>query len=91
MDIVLRRRQSDRNHDFRRRAMSTDLRNSLYLWAGSIAFFGLFWANSHFAFFHLSKTWSDTLITAVGLVSLGRLIWAAWRRRASRTNNPDQS
>jgi len=72
--------------------MSTDLRNSIYLWSVSIVCFALFWAGSQLDAFHgLSKTWIGPLAGVLGLINLGRFIWGLSRRRASDPNNPNRS
>ncbi len=70
--------------------MSTDLRNSIYLWSASIVCVALFWAGSQLDAFHgLSKTWTAPLAAVLGLINLGRFIWGLWSRRASNPNNPN--
>lgn len=72
--------------------MSTDLRNSIYLWGVSIVCLALFWAGSQLEAFHgISKTWVGSLAVVLGIFNLGRFIWGLWRRRASSPNSPNHS
>ncbi|WP_176592004.1 hypothetical protein [Sphingobium sp. EM0848] len=67
--------------------MSEDARNSINLWLGGLAFFGLFWAGLHFRALEWIPNW--LLWPLVGLAALGnltRLAWGLWKRHASITN-----
>lgn len=69
--------------------MSTDLRNSLNLWIGGLAFFGLFWAGLHFDVFKgVSDPWLWPLIGVVTFINLSWSLWGLWRRRTARVDNP---
>ena len=71
--------------------MSTDLRNSIYLWAGGLAFFGLFWAALHFKLFSgVSDTWLWPVLGIMPIVNLLLFLIGLWQRRASNPDNPNR-
>jgi hypothetical protein len=68
--------------------MSTDARNSIYLWVGGLAFFGLFWAGLHFDVFGgVSDTWLWPLLGIAAAFNLAQSAWGFWKRRASNPNS----
>ena len=70
--------------------MSEDARNSIYLWVGGLAFFGLFWAALHFEVFEgVSDTWLWPLLGIAAVFNLGHVALGFWKRRASNPNNPN--
>ncbi len=71
--------------------MSEDARNSIYLWAGGIAFALYFWAALKFPFLRfMPRGWADiwlnwvmpTLLLSYGLFLLGRLVWRLLAKRS---------
>jgi hypothetical protein len=68
--------------------MSEDVRNSIKLWAGGIAFMAIFWIGIRL---DLLQSLSDEvpagwLWLGMGILAvwnLGRIGWGFWRRRAS--------
>ena len=72
--------------------MSEDARNSISLWVGGLAFFGLFWAALHFdVITGVSDTWLWPVLGFVTLINLARTGWGLWKRRASNPRNPNRS
>ncbi|MFL6844253.1 MAG: hypothetical protein ACJ8ER_05165 [Allosphingosinicella sp.] len=70
--------------------MSADARNSIYLWCGGLAFFGLFWAGLHFDMVGgVSDSWFWRLLGVAILVNLAQFIRGLWKRRASSPDNPN--
>lgn len=67
--------------------MSEDARNSVYLWVGGMAFFGLFWACLHFdVLTGVSSTWIWRVLVIITLINLAQTGWGFLRRRASDLN-----
>lgn len=65
--------------------MSTDLRNSIYLWAGGLAFFGLFWALVHFDVLGwIPPTWHRPMLWVLLAFSAVHLLWEFWRWLSSK-------
>jgi len=72
--------------------MSEDARNSIYLWVGSLAFFGLFWASLHFDFpIGISDRWIWPLFGVIAIIDIGMTGWGLWKHRASSTDNSNKS
>ena len=72
--------------------MSTDLRNSIYLWVGAITFFGLFWAALHFdVLAGVPSTWIWWGLGTVSVVNFGQFLWGLWQRRASARKDPKRT
>lgn len=70
--------------------VSEDARNSIYLWVGGSAFFGLFWAGLHFDLLGgVSDTWLWPVLGGLTLINLAQTAWGFWNRRASNSGNPD--
>jgi hypothetical protein len=75
--------------------MTEDLRDSLKLWGGGIAFLGSFWLALHFDLLDgvTDKVPDNWWWLAVGLLSfanMARLGWGLWQRRASNPRNPNR-
>ncbi|MCP6172591.1 hypothetical protein NL400_26915, partial [Klebsiella pneumoniae] len=69
--------------------MSTDVRNSIGLWAGSIALFGVLWALWHFKWFDgISDGWFGSIAGLAGFVNLALFFHGLWQRRESNPDNP---
>ena len=69
--------------------MNTDLRNSINLWIGGLACFGLVLAGRFLGVFRgVSSTWLWTLIGLVSFINLSWSLWGLWKRRASSADNP---
>lgn len=65
--------------------MSTDLRNSIYLWIGGIAAFGLFWALSHFDVVGwVPASWHWPLIWIMIALGVLRMLWDLYRWSIAR-------
>lgn len=72
--------------------MSEDARNSIYLWAGGLAFFGLFWAALHFNWLEgVSDRWLWPFVGIVAAINMMQTVWGIWKRRASSPNNPNRN
>jgi hypothetical protein len=73
--------------------MTTDARNSIFLWVGGLVFFGVFWAALRFDVLsgHESALdpWLLPLLGAVGFINLAKLLWGLRKRRAANSGNPD--
>lgn len=70
--------------------MSTDARQSIYLWIGGLVFCGLFWAGLHFDVFGgVSNKWFWPLVGIVGVANLAQTAWGFWQRRAWNPDNPN--
>jgi hypothetical protein len=62
--------------------VSLDVRNSIYLWVGSIAFVLAFWAALRFDFLAgVSSDWIWRVLCIVAVINLGQFLWGLWRRR----------
>lgn len=71
--------------------MSPDLRNSIILWVGSIAFFGLGWLSLKFGVhLYIPDTWLWAIVGAVGFVNGVQFCVGLWKRRASKPKSPNQ-
>ena len=72
--------------------VSEDARNSIYLWIGGLAYFGVWWARLHYDVFKgVSDTW---LLPLLGIIMVTNLVHTAWgfsKRRASNSDNPNQN
>lgn len=70
--------------------MSTDLKNSILLWVGAIAFAGFFWAWLHFDISRFIPPippqvfWP--LLSAVAVLNILRGLWHFWRNRNTETS-----
>ena len=63
--------------------MSQDARNSIYLWAGGIAFALLFWLTLRIDLFEgVPIEWLQGALAIAGLVSLFRFARGLWSRRS---------
>ncbi|TXC68193.1 hypothetical protein FSZ31_10885 [Sphingorhabdus soli] len=72
--------------------MSEDGRNSVYLWIGSLALFGAFWASLHFNLFDgISDTWLWPIVMVLVAINVAQTIWGFWQRRASNPDNPNRN
>jgi len=72
--------------------LSKDARNSIYLWAGSLAFFGLFWAALHFDWLSgMPDRWLWLLVGIVAGINVAQAAWGFWKRRASRPDHPNRN
>lgn len=67
--------------------MSTDMRNSIRLWAGALALFGLFWAVLHFDLLSAASGFSPWWIA--GIAGLAQLLILVRGLRDRRATNPD--
>ena len=71
--------------------MTTDARNSIYLWVGGLAFFGLFWAVLHFELlWWVSDKWLWPTVGIILAVNLAQSFWGFWKRRASNARSTDR-
>jgi len=72
--------------------MSTDLRNSIYLWISAIAFFGLFWLALRFDLAppHLPARLGWLIPGLAGVLNLVIFAHGLWQRRASNPNNSNR-
>jgi len=65
--------------------MSEDLRNSLKLWAGSIAFIGISWVVLRSNLLgDVPTEWFWIGIGVAAIWNLGQFGWGLWQRRASK-------
>jgi hypothetical protein len=64
--------------------MSRDAIDSIYLWAGAVAVFGLFWAALHFQVVPPGPHWVQWIVGLLGAVNLGRFLFGLWQCRASK-------
>ena len=71
--------------------MSEDNRNSIYLWVGGFACFGVVWAIGHFEVFRGISVWLWPVVGIAALTNFVKIGWGFWKRRASNAMNPDQS
>jgi hypothetical protein len=72
--------------------LSEDARNSLYLWAGALAFAGLFWAALRFEWLTgVPNKWFWRVGATIAVINLAQTGWGFWRRRASNPKNPDRN
>jgi hypothetical protein len=70
--------------------VSADARNSIYLWAGGLAFFGFFWASFHFDLFRgISNRWLWPLFGLAVVTNLAKFVWGLWKRRTSNPDDPN--
>lgn len=68
--------------------MSTDLRNSIYLWAGAIAVFGLFLVAARFdVLAGVPRTWIACGLGLLAVINICQFLWGLWQRRASTRND----
>jgi len=70
-------------------AVSTDTRNSLYVWAVMLALFGLNWVLVRFDLTPSAPAWLHWVLGCVNLLVFGRFLLGLWQRRASNPNNPN--
>ena len=75
--------------------MGEDVRNSLNLWAGGVAFAAIFWIVVRFDFFesvvgHIPSGLLLLVMGALGVWNLGQAGWGLWQRRASNPDNPNR-
>jgi hypothetical protein len=71
--------------------MSADLRNSILLWVGALAYFGVFWMTLQFDLFRgVSGTWLATILGIIGVGQLVRIGWGLYQRRSSNPANPNR-
>lgn len=75
--------------------MSDDLRNSLKLWAGGIAFIAIFWVASRSNLLNgvtekVPSKWFWLVIGLLGIWNLGQFAFGLWQRRASNPQNPNR-
>lgn len=62
--------------------MSDDLKNSILLWAGTLAFFGLFWAALHFGVApDIPDRWLWPMFGLLLALNVFRSIWDHYRKR----------
>ena len=65
--------------------MSDDLRNSVLLWVGTLAFFGLFWAALHFDVGpNIPDHWLLPMFGILIALNVIRPIWDFVRKRKGR-------
>ena len=75
--------------------MTDDLRDSLKLWCGGIAFSALFWLTLHFNLLgrlsdKVPAYWFGLAVAVLALFNLTQLGWGLWQRRASNPRNPNR-
>lgn len=70
--------------------MSPDLRNSISLWIGGVAYFGVFWASLHFNLFRGVGRRFGVILGIVAVIHMTQLLWGLWQRRASNPANPNR-
>jgi len=64
--------------------VTNDARNSIYLWVGGIAFFGLFWAGLHFNLLGwIPDKWLWPALGIILAINMAQSVWGFWRRRTS--------
>jgi hypothetical protein len=62
--------------------MRNDLRNSILLWVGTLAFVGLFWAALHFdVAANIPDRWLWPMVWTMTGLNLLKLIWDQFRKR----------
>ena len=62
--------------------MSRDAKNSILLWVGTLAFFGLFWASVHFDIgAEIPDGWLTPLLGVAIGVNVLKFVWDYWRKR----------
>jgi len=62
--------------------MTADVRNSIYLWVGGLAFFALFWAGLHFDLLGwVPDKWLWPVLGVILAINLVQSIWQFWKRR----------
>ena len=76
-------------------AVTDDLRDSLKLWCGGIAFSALFWLTLHFNLLgrlsdKVPAYWFGLAVAVLALFNLTQLGWGLWQRRASNPRNPNR-
>lgn len=72
--------------------MSEDARNSIYLWVGGLAFFGLFWAALHFQWpIGVSDKWLWPIVGIVAVINISQTLWGLYRLRAYNPDNPNRT
>lgn len=72
--------------------MSDDARNSIYLWVGGLAFFGIFWAGLHYDLLAgASDRWLWPILGIILIVNLAEAAWKFWKRRRPGDDNPTQN
>ena len=76
--------------------MSEDLRNSLKLWAGGIAFIAIFWMVSRSNLLNgvierVPPKWFWLVIGLVAIWNIGQFGLGLWRRRASNPRKPQSA
>ena len=74
--------------------MSDDLRNSLKLWAGGIAFIAIFWALLRSDVLkglteEVPSQWFWIVIGVIGIWNIAQMGFCLWQRRASNPQNPN--
>ena len=61
--------------------MSRDAKNSILLWVGTLAFFGLFWASVHFDIGgDIPDGWLTPLLGVAIGVNVLKFAWDYWRK-----------
>ncbi len=72
--------------------MSPDLRNSIFLWVGTIVLVGLFWAMLKFDFLaDVPDSWVWPVTGALAVINAIWFLFGLWQRRASNPDNPNHS
>lgn len=65
--------------------MSRDAKNSIILWAGTLAFVGLFWAFLHFDIApDIPDRWLWPMVGIVIVANVAKSIWDYFRRRNAK-------
>ena len=75
--------------------MSEDLRNSLKLWAGGIAFIAIFWVLLRSDVLNgltekVPSQWFWVVIGFIGIWNIAQVSFGLWQRRASNPQNPNR-
>lgn len=62
--------------------MSRDAKNSILLWAGALAFFGLFWASLHFKIGpDIPDRWLWPMLGVLFALNVAKSVWEFVRKR----------
>ncbi len=65
--------------------MSRDAKNSIILWAGTLAFVGVFWALLHFEVAaNIPDRWLGPMVGILIVVNVLKAIWDHFRRRNAK-------